>query len=121
MRPDARAQASGAPRRAKARERGHRLRPGDAPEHEFETPAIRQPVRGQKYDHEVADRAWPEQILESKKPRAANLASTPTSGANPRAESARCGLSIDALQRGVLDNLVCLQARTPGIATPYDW
>ncbi|WP_028208999.1 glycogen/starch/alpha-glucan phosphorylase [Paraburkholderia nodosa] len=49
------------------------------------------------------------------------MAFTPTSGANPRAESARSGLSIDALQRGVLDNLVCLQARTPGIATPHDW
>ncbi|MEM5312435.1 glycogen/starch/alpha-glucan phosphorylase [Paraburkholderia sp. JHI869] len=49
------------------------------------------------------------------------MASTPTSGANPRAESARSGLSIDALQRGVLDNLICLQARTPGIATPHDW
>jgi starch phosphorylase len=49
------------------------------------------------------------------------VAFTPTSGANSHAESARSGLSIDALQRGVLDNLVCLQARTPGIATPHDW
>ncbi|HKR44113.1 MAG TPA: glycogen/starch/alpha-glucan phosphorylase [Paraburkholderia sp.] len=49
------------------------------------------------------------------------MAFTPTSGANSHAESARSGLSIDALQRGVLDNLVCLQARTPGIATPHDW
>lgn len=49
------------------------------------------------------------------------MAITPTSGANPSAESARSGLSIDALRRGVLDNLVCLQARTPGIATPHDW
>ncbi|MEX3968255.1 glycogen/starch/alpha-glucan phosphorylase [Paraburkholderia sp. EG286B] len=49
------------------------------------------------------------------------MAFTPTSGANPRIEAARSGLSSDALQRGVLDNLVCLQARTPGIATPHDW
>ncbi|TDG23415.1 glycogen/starch/alpha-glucan phosphorylase [Paraburkholderia silviterrae] len=46
---------------------------------------------------------------------------TPTPGANPCAEPARSGLSIDALRRGVLDNLICLQARTPGIATPHDW
>ena len=49
------------------------------------------------------------------------MAITPTSGANPSAESARSGLSVDALRRGVLDNLICLQARTPGIATPHDW
>ncbi|HKT90711.1 MAG TPA: glycogen/starch/alpha-glucan family phosphorylase, partial [Paraburkholderia sp.] len=49
------------------------------------------------------------------------MAITPTSGANPSAESARSGLSIDALRRGVLDNMICLQARTPGIATPHDW
>lgn len=49
------------------------------------------------------------------------MAIDPTSGADPSAESARSGLNIDALRRGVLDNLICLQARTPGIATPYDW
>ena len=31
------------------------------------------------------------------------------------------GLAADALQRAVLDNLVCLQARYPDIATPHDW
>jgi starch phosphorylase len=35
--------------------------------------------------------------------------------------SARTGLDADALKRGVLDNLICLQARPPGIATPHDW
>ncbi|MEM5314494.1 glycogen/starch/alpha-glucan phosphorylase [Paraburkholderia sp. JHI869] len=49
------------------------------------------------------------------------MATTPTSGVNPSAESARSGLSVDALRRDVLDNLVCLQARTPGIATQHDW
>jgi glycogen phosphorylase len=49
------------------------------------------------------------------------VASTPTSDANPSTEPARSGLGSDALRRGVLDNLVCLQARTQGIATPHDW
>ncbi|QBR01964.1 glycogen/starch/alpha-glucan phosphorylase [Paraburkholderia pallida] len=49
------------------------------------------------------------------------MSTTPTPGADPCAEPARSGLGIDALRRGVLDNLVCLQARTPGIATPQDW
>jgi starch phosphorylase len=34
---------------------------------------------------------------------------------------ARSGLNADALRRGVLDNLTCLQARPPAIATPHDW
>jgi glycogen phosphorylase len=49
------------------------------------------------------------------------VAITPTSGVTQRDESARSGLDIDALRRGVLDNLICLQARSPGIATPHDW
>ncbi|MBP0591495.1 glycogen/starch/alpha-glucan phosphorylase [Paraburkholderia sp. LEh10] len=36
-------------------------------------------------------------------------------------ESARSGLDADALRSGVLDNLICLQARPPRIATPHDW
>ena len=31
------------------------------------------------------------------------------------------GLAAEALQRAVVDNLVCLQARYPAIATPHDW
>jgi starch phosphorylase len=34
---------------------------------------------------------------------------------------ARSGLDADALRRGVLDNLTCLQARPLAIATPHDW
>jgi starch phosphorylase len=34
---------------------------------------------------------------------------------------ARSGLDADALQRGILDNLVCQQGRYPAIATPHDW
>lgn len=30
-------------------------------------------------------------------------------------------MDVDALRHGVLDNLICLQARPPGIATPHDW
>ena len=33
----------------------------------------------------------------------------------------RTGLTSEALERGVLDNLACLQGRYPGIATPQDW
>ena len=36
-------------------------------------------------------------------------------------ESIRTGLSVASLQRAVLDNLLYLQARFPGIATPHDW
>ena len=36
-------------------------------------------------------------------------------------DSARSGLDADALRRGVLDNLTCLQARPLAIATPHDW
>ncbi|SIT35692.1 glycogen phosphorylase [Paraburkholderia ribeironis] len=37
------------------------------------------------------------------------------------AEPARSGLSAAALQRGVVDNLLCLQARYPAIAAPQHW
>src|ERR1700754_1071583 len=37
------------------------------------------------------------------------------------AEPARSGLGVDALQRDIVDNLICLQARYPEIATPRDW
>jgi glycogen phosphorylase len=37
------------------------------------------------------------------------------------AEPIRTGLTSEALQRAVLDNLACLQGRYPGIATPHDW
>ena len=36
-------------------------------------------------------------------------------------DSARSALDPDALRRGVLDNLICLQARPLAIATPHDW
>ncbi|MBN3760582.1 glycogen/starch/alpha-glucan phosphorylase [Burkholderia sp. Ac-20365] len=36
-------------------------------------------------------------------------------------DSARRGLDADAMRRGVLDNLTCLQARPLSIATPHDW
>src|SRR6516225_4137484 len=36
-------------------------------------------------------------------------------------EPARSGLGVDALQRDIVDNLICLQARYPEIATPHDW
>jgi glycogen phosphorylase len=49
------------------------------------------------------------------------VTTTSTSGATQSAESSRSGLGIDALRRGVLDNLICLQARPPDIATPQDW
>ncbi|CAG4912861.1 glycogen/starch/alpha-glucan phosphorylase [Paraburkholderia saeva] len=49
------------------------------------------------------------------------MASIPTPGVTRSDESARSGLDVDALRRGVLDNLVCLQARPPGIATTHDW
>ena len=37
------------------------------------------------------------------------------------ADATRCGLGAEALRRAVLDNLVCLQARFPDIASPHDW
>ncbi|ACC75392.1 glycogen/starch/alpha-glucan phosphorylase (plasmid) [Paraburkholderia phymatum STM815] len=39
----------------------------------------------------------------------------------PGTDSARSAMDADALRRGVLDNLICLQARPPAIATPHDW
>jgi len=36
-------------------------------------------------------------------------------------EPTRTGLSVEALRRAVLDNLACLQARYPDIATIYNW
>src|SRR5262245_45215507 len=36
-------------------------------------------------------------------------------------EHTRSGLGADTLRRAVLDNLACLQARFPEIATPHDW
>jgi glycogen phosphorylase len=37
------------------------------------------------------------------------------------AEPARSGLGVAALQRDIVDNLICLQGRYPEIATPHDW
>jgi starch phosphorylase len=37
------------------------------------------------------------------------------------ADAPRTGLSAAALQRGVLDNLLCLRGRYPAIAHPHDW
>jgi starch phosphorylase len=36
-------------------------------------------------------------------------------------EPTRTGLAADTLRRAVVDNLMCLQARYPAIATPHDW
>jgi starch phosphorylase len=44
----------------------------------------------------------------------------PTNGPHS-AEPARSGLSPAALQRDIVDNLICLLARYPEIATPHDW
>jgi starch phosphorylase len=41
--------------------------------------------------------------------------------ASGSAQPARSGLDADALQRDVVDNLICQQARYPAIATPHDW
>ncbi|RZL90801.1 MAG: glycogen/starch/alpha-glucan phosphorylase [Variovorax sp.] len=52
------------------------------------------------------------------------MAANPTTNTdtnNSGADAARRGLDADALQRDVIDNLVCLQARYPAIATPHDW
>jgi starch phosphorylase len=49
------------------------------------------------------------------------VATAATSSITLSADSARNGMDVDALRHGVLDNLICLQARPPGIATPHDW
>jgi starch phosphorylase len=36
-------------------------------------------------------------------------------------ESVRFGRSVEALRRAVLENLTCLLARFPAVATPHDW
>ncbi|HSV57712.1 MAG TPA: glycogen/starch/alpha-glucan phosphorylase, partial [Variovorax sp.] len=36
-------------------------------------------------------------------------------------ETTRTSLSVEALRQAVVDNLACLQARFPAIATPHDW
>ncbi|WP_087657682.1 glycogen/starch/alpha-glucan phosphorylase [Caballeronia terrestris] len=41
--------------------------------------------------------------------------------ASPCSDPARSGLDRGSLQRGILDNLICLQGRYPGVATPHDW
>ena len=45
----------------------------------------------------------------------------PTDETAPSLESTRTGLSPEALKQAVLDNLACLQARIPEIATLHDW
>src|SRR5690242_18628567 len=40
---------------------------------------------------------------------------------SPPAEGIRTGLTASSLQRAVLDNLLYLQGRFPGIATAHDW
>jgi starch phosphorylase len=45
----------------------------------------------------------------------------PASNSLIGAEPARSGLGIEALKRDIVDNLICLQARYPAIATPHDW
>jgi starch phosphorylase len=45
----------------------------------------------------------------------------PDAKAAPDIEPTRTGLSADKLRQAVLDNLACLQARYPEIATPHDW
>ncbi|SAK62169.1 glycogen phosphorylase family protein [Caballeronia terrestris] len=49
------------------------------------------------------------------------MADGPSATTSSSAEPARSGLDADALQRDVIDNLICLQARYPAIATPHDW
>jgi starch phosphorylase len=49
------------------------------------------------------------------------MADAPTTTSPPGADPARSGLSAAALQRGVVDNLICLQARFPAVASPQDW
>ncbi|MGF6956098.1 glycogen/starch/alpha-glucan phosphorylase [Paraburkholderia youngii] len=45
----------------------------------------------------------------------------PTTTTPQSTDAARTGLSAAALQRGVLDNLLCLLGRYPAIASPHDW
>jgi glycogen phosphorylase len=45
----------------------------------------------------------------------------PTISLPTAAEPARSGLGVEALRRDIVDNLICLQARYPEIATPHDW
>ncbi|MGF6610003.1 starch phosphorylase [Paraburkholderia sp. WSM4175] len=49
------------------------------------------------------------------------MADAPTTTSQQSADAARTGLSAAALQRGVLDNLLCLRGRYPAIASPHDW
>jgi starch phosphorylase len=44
-----------------------------------------------------------------------------TAKAPPATESIRTGLTADTLRRAVVENLACLQASYPAIATPHDW
>jgi len=45
----------------------------------------------------------------------------PAVSAAPTAGPTRVGLGAEALQRSVLDNLICLQGRFPELATAHDW
>jgi hypothetical protein len=45
---------------------------------------------------------------------------SPTEGTGA-SELTRTGLGADALRRAVLENLACLRARYPEIASPHDW
>jgi starch phosphorylase len=45
----------------------------------------------------------------------------PTLRSPTTAEPARSGLGVAALQRDIVDNVICLQGRYPEIATPHDW
>ena len=45
----------------------------------------------------------------------------PTLQSPMSAEHTRSGLGVAALQRDIVDNLICLQGRYPEIATPHDW
>jgi starch phosphorylase len=49
------------------------------------------------------------------------MVADPTGNTFHSAGPARSGLDADALQRDIIDNLICLQARYPAIATPHDW
>jgi starch phosphorylase len=49
------------------------------------------------------------------------MADAPTANSPYSAEPARSGLGAAALQRDIVDNLICLQARYPAIATAHDW
>ena len=49
------------------------------------------------------------------------MAVDPPANTSRSAEPARSGLDADALQRDIIDNLICLQARYPAIAAPHDW